>query len=78
MPAYAQIVCCFLEDPLQSLPIVSPTPPDFSLDTCLMWEHLEDLSIFKNQILGPDKQKLATHILLINELALTCDKTEKG
>ncbi|KAJ8580939.1 hypothetical protein M405DRAFT_887581, partial [Rhizopogon salebrosus TDB-379] len=78
MPAHACIIRCFPEDPLLSLPTVSPTPSDFVPGIHLTEERMNDLGIFKNTFLWPDEQKLAAHVLLINEMALAWDETEKG
>ncbi|KAG2341766.1 hypothetical protein BDR05DRAFT_848809, partial [Suillus weaverae] len=78
MPAHAQIIRRFPEDPLASLPFLSPTPPAFIPGTRLTQERMDELGVFKNDFLLPEEQKLAAHILKNNELALAWDETEKG
>ena len=78
MPAHARIIRRFPEDPLLSLPTLLPKPPNFTPGTRLTKERMDDLGIFKNEFLWPDEQKLAAHVLAINELALAWDETEKG
>ncbi|KAG2067660.1 hypothetical protein BDR04DRAFT_946564, partial [Suillus decipiens] len=78
MPSRACIVCRFPEDPLLSLPTVSPNPPEFTPGTRLTVERMKDLGVFQNLFLWPKEQKLVAHILSLNELALAWDETEKG
>jgi hypothetical protein len=78
MPAHARIIRHFPEDPLLSLPTVSHTPSDFIPGTRLTSECMEELGISRNKFLWPEEQKLAAHVLLINEQALAWDETEKG
>ncbi|KAG2073224.1 hypothetical protein BDR04DRAFT_962801, partial [Suillus decipiens] len=78
MPSQACIIRRFPEDPLLSLPTVSPNPPEFTPGTRLTAEQMKDLGIFQNSFLWPEEQKLVVHILSLNELALTWDETKKG
>lgn len=78
MPAHACIVWHIQEDPLLSLPPLSPNPPEFHSSSCLFQEHMDELGIFKNEFLWPEERKLAAHILSNNELALAWDETKKG
>ncbi|KAG2051661.1 hypothetical protein BDR06DRAFT_1060486, partial [Suillus hirtellus] len=70
IPAHARIICHFPEDPLLSLPSLSPQPPEFQPGTCLTKECMQDLKIFENKFLWPEECKLAAQVLSNNELAL--------
>lgn len=78
MPAHARIVRHFPEDPIISLPAVSPNPPDFISSSRLTMECIDDLGIFQNSFPWPKERKLVAHILSLNELALVWDEMEKG
>jgi hypothetical protein len=78
MPSHAHIIHRFPEDPLLSLPHVSPTPPEFTSGTRLTQEHMTTLGVFSNDFLWPEEQKLIAHILMNNETALAWDESEKG
>ncbi|KAG0701247.1 hypothetical protein DFH29DRAFT_1000435 [Suillus ampliporus] len=78
MPAHARIIRRFPEDPLGSLPVLFPTPPEFVPGKRLMQDRIEELGIFQNEFLWPEEQKLVAHVLTNNELALAWDETEKG
>jgi hypothetical protein len=78
MPARARIIQRFPEDPLISLPVLSPTPPAFTPTSRITQERMDELSIFSNEFLWPEERKLAAHILVNNELALAWDESEKG
>ncbi|KAG2074264.1 hypothetical protein BDR04DRAFT_1008642, partial [Suillus decipiens] len=55
MLAHAQIIHCFPEDPLLSLPTVSPNPPDFVSGIHLTTECINNLGIFQNSFLWPEE-----------------------
>ena len=78
MPSAAWIHCCFPEDPLGSLPVVSSKPPDFSPGIHLTQECLEELGILKNKFLWPEEKKLVIQVLHSNELGLAWEESEKG
>lgn len=78
MPSHARIVRRFPEDPLLSLPPLSPNPPEFHPGSRLSQERMDELGVFKNQFLWPEEQKLAALVLKNNELALAWDESEKG
>jgi len=78
MPSHARIIQHFPEDPLLSLPPLSPNPPDFHPGSRLSKERMDELGVFKNQFLWPEEQKLAALVLKNNELALAWDESEKG
>ncbi|KAG2346603.1 hypothetical protein BDR05DRAFT_1047942 [Suillus weaverae] len=78
MPAHARIIRKLPEDPLLSLPSLSPTPPAFIPCKRLTQEHMDDLGVFSNKFLWPEERKLAAQVLSNNEVALAWDETEKG
>jgi hypothetical protein len=78
MPAHAQIIRRFPEDPLASLPSLSPTPPAFIPGTHLTQERMDKLGVFKNEFLLPEERKLAAHVLMNNKFARAWDESEKG
>jgi hypothetical protein len=78
MPAHTRIVRRIPEDPLLTLPPLSPIPPDFTPGTRLTQERMDKLGIFQNDFLLLEERKLAAHVLMNNELALAWDESEKG
>jgi hypothetical protein len=52
MPAHARIIHTFPEDPLLSLPTLTPTPPAFTPGKCLTQERMDDLSILSTSSCG--------------------------
>jgi hypothetical protein len=78
MPSHARIIHRFPEDPLISLPILSPHPPAFTPGKHLTQEWMDQLSVFQNEFLLPEEWKLAAQVLTNNELALAWDEMEKG
>ncbi|KAG2050220.1 hypothetical protein BDR06DRAFT_892089, partial [Suillus hirtellus] len=78
MPAHMRIICKIPEDPLLSLPFLSPVPPPFTPGTHLTQERMDELGIFCNEFLWPEERKLAAHVLTNNEFALAWDEMEKG
>jgi len=78
MPSHARIIRRFPEDPLISLPILSPHPPAFTPGKRLTQERMNQLGVFQNEFLLPEERKLAAQVLANNELALAWDETEKG
>jgi hypothetical protein len=65
-------------DPLLSLPILPTHPPNFMPGIRLTEERLTKLNLNCYGFLWPDKLKLLTHILCINELRLAWTEAEKG
>lgn len=70
MPAHVCIICKFPEDPLLSLPMLSPIPSAFTSGKHLTQEYMDKLSILCNKCLWPEEHKLAAHVLTNNELAM--------
>ena len=78
MPQDARIIRRFPEDPLLSLPSLSPHPPEFLPGRRLLLDRMLQLGILDNTFLWPEERKLAAQVLLNNELALAWDESEKG
>jgi hypothetical protein len=78
MPAHAQIIQCFPEDPLLSLLPLSQTPPEFQPGVQLTKEQMSELGIFQNDFLWDEEKKLAAQVLMKNKSALAWDEREKG
>ena len=78
MPSAAHIHQRFLEDPLDSLPELTPWPPEFLPRVRLTQEQMDQLGVMMNKFLWPEEHKLVAQVLRNNELCLAWDETEKG
>lgn len=66
------------EDPLLSLPPLTPHPPDFVPGERLTKERLEEMNINPDGFLWPEEEKLFQHILLLNEKTLAFKESHRG
>src|ERR1700678_3942322 len=78
MPHAARIHRRFLENPLDSLPLLSSTPPEFLPGLRLSQERMDKLGVLTNKFLWPEEQKLVAQVLRNNEMGLAWDESEKG
>ncbi|KXN92750.1 hypothetical protein AN958_02677 [Leucoagaricus sp. SymC.cos] len=78
MPSDVRIIRNFPEDPLKTLPKLSPFPPPFSPGICLMRERMDELGLLENEFLWEEERKLVARVLVLNEMGLAWDETEKG
>ena len=78
MPQHARIIRRFPEDPLLTLPPLSPHPPNFTSGQRLTMERIVELGVLDNSFLWPEERKLAAQVLKNNELTLAWDESEKG
>ena len=78
MPQHARIVRRFPEDPLRTLPHLSAHPPEFAPGKRLTHEHMTELGVLDNLSLCPKERNLTAQVLLLNELGLAWDESEKG
>ena len=78
MPQHARIVRRFPEDPLRMLPNLSAHPPEFAPGKCLTHERMTELGVLDNLSLFPKERNLTAQVLLLNELGLAWDESEKG
>ena len=74
----ARIIRQFPKDPLLTLPLLSPHPPEFISGKRLTTERITQLGILENPFLWPEQWKLAAQVLRNNKLALAWDESEKG
>jgi len=73
-----RIVRRFPEDPLETLPSISPYPPLFVPGIHLTKERIEGIGLLSNTFLWPEKRQLVAQVLQLNEKGLVWDETEKG
>ena len=66
------------EDPLLSLSPLPTHPPPFTPGTWLTQERLDALNINRYAFLWPEEEKLAQHVLKVNEQALAWTEAERG
>ena len=78
MPDAAHIHRRFPENPLDSLPLLSSTPPEFLPGVRLSQERLDELGVLMNEFLWPEERKLVAQVLRNNEMGLAWDESEKG
>ena len=78
MPSAACIHRRFLEDPLDSLPELTPWPPEFLPGVHLTQERMDQLGVMMNEFLWLEECKLVAQVLCNNELGLAWDETKKG
>jgi len=73
-----KIVRRFPEDPLETLPSISPYPPLFVPGTYLTKERMKGIGLLSNTFLWPEERQLVAQVLWLNEKGLTWNETEKG
>ena len=78
MPDAARIHRRFPENPLDSLPLLSSKPPEFSPGVRLSQERMDKLGVLTNEFLWPEERKLVAQVLRNNEMGLAWDESEKG
>jgi len=78
MPTNIRIIRQFLEDPLRTLPYISPHPPTFLPGVQLTHARIEELGLLTNEFLWPEKRELVVQVLRVNEQGLAWEETEKG
>jgi hypothetical protein len=66
------------EDPLLTLPILSPKPPEFTPTKKISAERLKILKINETGYLLPEEEKLFKHIMILNEEAIAFEDVERG
>lgn len=66
------------EDPLLSLPPLTPYPPTFLPGERLTEERLEEMNINPDGFLWPEEEKLFQHILRVNEKTLAFEEGHRG
>ncbi|KIY60739.1 hypothetical protein CYLTODRAFT_324351, partial [Cylindrobasidium torrendii FP15055 ss-10] len=78
LPEDAKVKRRFPENPLDTLPPLSPHPPDFLPTKRLTHERLASLGVLDNQFLLPEERRLAVHVLALNADAIAFDPEERG
>lgn len=68
----------FPDDPLNSLPPLTPNPPPFSSNGRLTKERLEGLNINPDGFLWPEEEKLFGRVLQLNQHTLVFEEEERG
>ncbi|KAI0069419.1 hypothetical protein K474DRAFT_1610478, partial [Panus rudis PR-1116 ss-1] len=77
-PEDTKVIRQFPNNPLDSLPKLSMTPPDFVPSPKLTQERVQKLSINSEGFLWPEEEKLFLHILKLNKRTLAFSKADKG
>jgi len=62
-----RIVRQFPEDPLETLPSISPYPSLFVPETCLTKERIEGIELLSNTFLWLEERQLVAQVLQLNE-----------
>ncbi|XP_006455813.1 hypothetical protein AGABI2DRAFT_76779, partial [Agaricus bisporus var. bisporus H97] len=63
MPSDIRIIRKFPEDPLETLPKISPFPPKFSPGLRLTQERMDQLGLFSREFLWEEEKKLVARVL---------------
>src|SRR6266481_6395693 len=77
-PEDARVTRQFPEDPLLSLPYLTPTPPEFVPTTKFTQELMDGLEINTTGFLSSEEEKLFEHVMAINEEALCFAEADRG
>jgi len=67
MPTNIWIIRQFPEDPLRTLPYISPHPPTFLPGVWLTHARIEELGLLTNEFLWPEERELVAQVLRVNE-----------
>ena len=78
IPEEARVVRQFPEDPLLSLPPLTPHPPDFTPTQKLTAERLKEMDLNHDGFLWPEEEKLFAYIYQLNEHVLALEETDRG
>ena len=78
MPEEARVIRQFPEDPLTSLPPLSPIVPDFVPTAKLTAERIHKININPDGYLWPEEEKLFLHILKLNERSIAFQDSDRG
>jgi hypothetical protein len=77
-PQEASVTRQIPDDPLLTLPPLSPHPPIFVPTKKVTSERMKDINVNKLGFLWPEEEKLFQHILLLNEQTLAFEDTDRG
>ncbi|KAF7971177.1 hypothetical protein HWV62_21928 [Athelia sp. TMB] len=77
-PEAARVRRTIPEDPLATVPKLSPHPPKFAPSQHLTQERLDSLEINKNGFLSEEEQRLFEQVVKNNEKTLAFEETDRG
>ena len=77
-PEEARVRRSFPHNPLDSLPVLTPYPPEFVPTERLTNERMKELNVNKDEFLWPEEEKLFQHILKLNEATLPYEEKDRG
>jgi hypothetical protein len=77
-PENSKTIRKFPQTPLDDLPNIPFTPPEFQEGRRVTRKRLEDLRLNENGFLTSEELRIFEYILLINERAIAFDESEKG
>lgn len=77
-PQEARVNRSFPHNPLDSLPLLSPHPPEFVPTEKLTMERMESLNVNGEAFLSEEEEKLFKHILVMNEATLPFEERDRG
>lgn len=78
LPEKFRIVHWIPCDPLETLPKLSPHPPEFTPGTRYTTEQMQSMNINPDGFLWPEEEKLVHHFVKIQELSFAWTEDEKG
>lgn len=77
-PEDARVIRQFPEDPLATLPYLTPQPPEFEPSERLTRDRLTEMNINPDGFLLPEEEKLFAHILKLNDHTLAFEESHRG
>ena len=78
IPAHLKAQRQFPQDPLQNLPELPFTPPEFTPTSKITTERMEALGIKDNNDLLPEERRLLQHVIVLNERSIAFTEDERG
>jgi hypothetical protein len=77
-PEEARVRRSFPHNPLDSLPTLSPNPPEFIPTDRLTNDRINGLNVNENDFLWPEEEKLFKQVLKLNEATLPFEEKDRG
>jgi hypothetical protein len=77
-PKDCQTKCSIPEDPLLTLPVLTPHPPEFFPSSKITMDRFKEIELNADGYLLPEEEKLMAHILKLNEDVLAWTENERG
>lgn len=78
MPEEARTIRRIPEDPLLTLPKLTPHPPEFTPTAKVTAERMDSLHLNPTGFLWPEEVKLVQLVIVLNEKAIAFDKSERA